>query len=140
LAIRRFTAWLADQPYQYTHFTGRGWLEMIANIHGIPPEKRDAQIAELLDIFDLKELGPKRIAYYSNGQYKKLAICAALVTNARLFIMDEPFTGEIDPPGVSAMKEILRETTRQHGTTTVFSTQMVDQAEALATRIGILHG
>ncbi|MFC2171687.1 ABC transporter ATP-binding protein [Acidobacteriota bacterium] len=139
LAIRRFTAWLADQPFMYSHFTGRAWLEMVADIYGVPAETRDIQIEELLEIFDLKDLGRKKIAYYSTGQYKKLALCATLVTNARLFLMDEPFTGEIDPPGVAAFKQILKEMAKRRDITVVFSTQMIEQAEQLAERIGILH-
>lgn len=140
LAIRRFTAWLSDQPFLYTHFSARRWLEMVAGIYEIDPARSAAQIDELLAIFDLDKLANKKIAYLSNGQHKKLAICGMLVTNARLFVMDEPFTGEIDPPGVAAFKDVLR-ALRKHGDVTMlFSTQMVDQAEQLATRIGILDG
>ena len=138
LAIRRFTAWLADQPFLYTHFTARRWLEMVAGIYEIDPARSAAQIDELLAVFDLDKLASKKIAYLSNGQYKKLAICGMLVTNARLFVMDEPFTGEIDPPGVAAFKDILRGLRKHGDVTMLFSTQMVDQAEQVATRIGIL--
>ncbi len=137
LAIRRFTAWLADQPYLYLHFTARKWLEMVAGIYGVDEARSAAQIDELLTIFDLRKLENKKIVLFSNGQYKKLAICGMLISNARLYVMDEPFTGEIDPPGVAAFKEILREL-RKRDTTILFSTQMVDQAEQVATRIGIL--
>jgi len=139
LAIRRFVSWLPDQPFLYTNFTGEGWLKMVASFYEIDEPKSRKQIGELLDIFDLKSLGSKRITHYSNGQYKKLAICGALITNARLYIFDEPFTGEIDPPGVAALKEILRAMAKRDDITCVFSTQMVDQAEQLAERVGVLH-
>jgi ABC-type multidrug transport system ATPase subunit len=140
LAIRRFTAWLADQPLVYTRFTGRQWLELVADIYDIPVEKRDAQVAELLALFDLDAMADRTVAHYSNGQYKKLALAATLVTNARLYLMDEPFTGEVDPPGLAAFKEVVRGLGRRGDRTVVFSTQVVDIAEKVATRIGILHG
>ena len=140
LEIRRFSAWLADQPFVYTHFTARKWLAMVANLYGVAPELRDRQIDELLSLFDLAKLADKKIAFFSNGQYKKLAICGMLISNARLFLMDEPFTGEIDPPGVAVFKEIFRGLRARGDVTVIFSTQMVDQAEQLATRVGILHG
>src|SRR5437016_4371855 len=43
LAIRRFTAWLADQPFLYAHFTGRGWLEFVADIYDVELAARDAR-------------------------------------------------------------------------------------------------
>ena len=139
LAIRRFTAWLADQPLLYSDFSPRKWLEMIAGIYEVDPAVRERRIAELLDAFNLRELERKQIASLSSGQYKKTAICGALVTGARLYLMDEPFTGEIDPPGVATFKEIFRELRRRGDVTVLFSTQMVDQADQLATRAGILH-
>ncbi len=137
--IRRFTAWLADRPNMYWTFTGRGWLDMVASIYGVEPEKSSTQINQLLEIFELTEVAGKRIAYYSNGQYKKLAIASALVTNARLYLLDEPFTGEIDPPGIAAVKEILGEMQRRRDITVVMSTQIADIAEPLASRVGVLH-
>ncbi len=139
LEIRRFTAWLGDRPNLYWTFTGRGWLEMMASIYGVERETSEAQIAELLEIFELTGVAGKRIAYYSNGQYKKLAIASTLVTNARLYLLDEPFTGEIDPPGIAAVKEILGEMRRRCDITVVMSTQIADVAEPLASRVGILH-
>ncbi len=140
LAIRRFTAWLADQPQLYWTFTGRRWLQMVADLYGVAAGRRDSQVRELLELFDLGEMAGRRIGYYSRGQYKKLAIWSALVTNARLFLMDEPFTGEIDPPAVAALKEILGEMRRRQDITVVFSTQIADLVEGLASRVGVLHG
>ena len=139
LAIRRFTAWLPDQPLMFANFTPRKWLEMVAGIYGVDEAVRERRIAELLAAFHLTALERKPIANLSAGQYKKTAICAMLVAGARLYLMDEPFTGEIDPPGVAALKEIFRELRLRGDVTVVFSTQMVDQAEQLATRVGIMH-
>ena len=138
LEIRRFTAWLADQPFLYGHFKGRSWLEMVADIYSIRAAKRDEQIGDLLEIFDLEDLADRKIASYSNGQYKKLAICGLLIANARLLILDEPFTGEIDPPGIAALRRILSGL-RERGVTTILSTQMIAEAERLADRFAILH-
>src|SRR5437762_1053372 len=55
LAICRFTSWLPDQPFAYPTFTGRLWLETIADIYGVEPKKRDEQIDELLALFALTE-------------------------------------------------------------------------------------
>lgn len=139
LEIRRFTAWLGDRPNLYWTFTGRGWLETVASIYGVEPGKSAAQIDQLLELFELTAVAGKRLYAYSNGQYKKLAIAATLITNARLYLLDEPFTGEIDPPGIAAVKEILGEMRRRRDITVVMSTQIADIAEGLASRVGVLH-
>ncbi len=139
LAIRRFTAWLGDMPLLYSQFSPRKWLELVADIYDVPRDTRTRRIRELLAAFRLDSVERKPIGTLSAGQYKKTAICGVLVTGARLFLMDEPFTGEIDPPGVATFKEIFRELRRRGDVTVVFSTQMVDQAEQLASRVGILH-
>jgi len=91
LAIRGFTAWLADHPLLYSSFTPRKWLEMIANIYGVDAALRERRVTELLAAFHLQELERKQIGWLSAGQYKKTAICGALVTGAKLYLMDEPF-------------------------------------------------
>jgi ABC-type multidrug transport system ATPase subunit len=59
-------------------------------------------------IFDLSEILNKRIATYSNGQYKKLALAATFLTNARIYLLDEPETGGIDPSASAALTQLLQ--------------------------------
>ena len=65
-------------------------------------------VDRLLRVFELEREGDWPIQSFSNGQQKKIAICAALVTEAPVLILDEPFSGGLDPSGILALKRILQ--------------------------------
>jgi ABC-2 type transport system ATP-binding protein len=138
LAIRTFTAYLPDQPNLFLHFRGREHLQMIGDLYGVELSERDRRIETFAALFDLTEILDKRIASYSNGQYKKLALASTFLSNARIYLLDEPETGGIDPPASSALTQILRGLRESHGVTIVWATQVVGLAEKLCDRVAIV--
>jgi ABC-2 type transport system ATP-binding protein len=138
LQIRTFTAYLSDQPNMYLHFRGREHLQTIGDLYGVEKTERDRRIDNFGELFDLTAILDKRIATYSNGQYKKLALAATFLTNARIYLLDEPETGGIDPPASSALTQILRGLRETHGVTIVWATQVVDLAEKICDRVAIV--
>ena len=140
LAIRTFTTYLPDQPNLFLHFRGIEHLQMIGDLYGVEMTERDRRIANFARLFDLTEVLDKRIATYSNGQYKKLALAATFMTNARIYLLDEPETGGIDPPASAALLQILQALRDRHEVTIVWATQIVQMAEKLCNRIAIVDG
>jgi len=138
-AIRKFTFFLPDRPYANPGETGREHLELIAELYGIEDELAVRQLEDLSSAFELDEVIDQPVSTYSNGQYKKVCIAGAFISNSRLLILDEPFTGEIDPPGMANMKSMLTELCRRHGVTCLLSTQIVPLATELCERIAVLH-
>ena len=138
LEIKRFSAYLPSNPHVYPNFTARRWMKMMADIYGVPADVRDERTDQLLRMFDLTEIADKRVAFYSDGQYKKTAVCGVLVTGVRLYLLDEPFTGGIDPSGHEVLKEVLRGFREDKDTTVVYATQILELAEQVCTRIAIL--
>ncbi|MBI3828971.1 MAG: ABC transporter ATP-binding protein [Planctomycetes bacterium] len=138
LAIRTFTTYLPDQPNLFLHFRGIEHLQLIGDLYGVEKGERDRRIGSFARLFDLSEILTKRIATYSNGQYKKLALAAAFLTNARVYLLDEPETGGIDPPASSALRQILATLKERHDVTIVWATQIVEMAEKLCDRIAIV--
>jgi len=138
LAIRTFTTYLQDQPNLFLHFRGIEHLQMIGDLYGVEKEERDRRIESFAELFDLREILHQRIATYSNGQYKKLALAATFLTNARIYLLDEPETGGIDPPASSALSSILQGLRDRHDVTVVWATQVVDLAEKLCDRVAIV--
>jgi ABC-2 type transport system ATP-binding protein len=138
LAIRTFTTYLNDQPNMFLHFRGREHLQLIGDLYGVEKTERDKRIESFADLFDLKEILDKRIATYSNGQYKKLALAATFLTNARIYLLDEPETGGIDPPASAALMQILQALRDRHDVTIVWATQIVQMAEKLCNRVAIV--
>jgi ABC-2 type transport system ATP-binding protein len=138
LAIRTFTTYLSDQPNMFLHFRGVEHLQMIGDLYGVEKEERDRRIKSFASLFDLTDILDKRIATYSNGQYKKLALAATFLTNARIYLLDEPETGGIDPPASSALAQILSALRERHDVTVVWATQVVDLAQRLCDRFAIV--
>ena len=138
--VRRFTYFLPDHPHAYAVDSGRDHLHTIARAYGVPDDLAFRQIEDLVAALDLTEQIDRRVSVYSNGQYRKLCLAGALLSNAKLLILDEPFGGEIDPAGTSNLKLMLKEVCRRRGATCVLTTQIVSLACDVCDRVGILHG
>ena len=138
LAIRTFTTYLPDQPNIFLHFSGAEHLQLIGDLYGVEKGERDRRIKSFASLFDLTEVLEQPVATFSNGQYKKLALAATFLTNARIYLLDEPETGGIDPPASAALSQILQALRDRHDVTVVWATQVLDLAEKLCDRFAIV--
>ena len=139
LAIRRKTVYLPDHPWLPQNRTGREFLIAVGELYDVETERLLDHTERLLTLFDLTEQGDWPIRSYSNGQQKKIALCSALVTDAPLLILDEPFAGGLDPSGILALKRVLTRLVRDRGQTVVMSAPVPELVEEVADRIVIVH-
>lgn len=116
--------------------TGRENLELIATLRRAPQPKLVA--AELLSRFSLDDAADRRAATYSGGMKRRLDIAMSLVGSPAIIFLDEPTTG-LDPEGRLEVWRTVKELAGG-GTTILLTTQYLEEAEALADRIAILHG
>jgi ABC-2 type transport system ATP-binding protein len=115
--------------------TGRENLIMIARLRHL---KNPRQIADdLLNRFGLTEAADRRVATYSGGMRRKLDIAMSLVGKTQLIFLDEPTTG-LDPEARIEVWKMVKELAN-NGTTVFLTTQHLEEAEQLASRIAILH-
>lgn len=140
LQIRRQMAFLPDQPWLPEFKTGREWLMAIGQLYDLDAERLMDHISSLLELFQLADQGGAPIRTYSNGQKKKLAICAVLVTEAPILILDEPFTGGLDPAAILALGRVLKHLAERKDMTILMASQIGEMVEPLAHRIAILEG
>jgi ABC-2 type transport system ATP-binding protein len=138
LAIRRLTAWVPDEPPLYDRLSGWEHLEFIAGLWELDPKPAQARAEALLQRLDLWEHRHARCQGYSRGMKQKTALACALLHEPRLLLLDEPLTG-LDAVAARQVKDLLKELV-QNGVTVVLSTHILEIAERLADRIGILHG
>ncbi len=105
-------------------------------VKGFYPHWDGARFKQLMDDFDLP---PKRkIGTFSGGMKAKLALTLALSTRPELLILDEPTAG-MDPVARREFLDLVRDQTAGDGTTTFFSTHLIDEIEAIADRIAIVE-
>jgi ABC-2 type transport system ATP-binding protein len=139
LAIRKMSVYLPDQPWLPASRTGREFLLNVGRVYDVPELRLLDHVERLLELFELNVQGDWPIRSYSNGQKKKIAISSALVTDVPLLLLDEPFSGGLDPSGILALKRVLRWLVKEAGSTVVLTSPVPELVEAIADRIVILH-
>jgi ABC-2 type transport system ATP-binding protein len=119
------------------YLTGEEFLSFVGRLREMP---RDALRARIADLFRKLDLEPKRrelIVTYSKGMRQKIAFAASVLHGPMLLILDEPLIG-VDPAGQYEIKSEVREVTKRGGSVIV-STHMLDTAEKLCDRLGVMH-
>jgi ABC-2 type transport system ATP-binding protein len=138
LQIRRQLAFLPDHPWLPEYMTGREWLLAVGRLYDVDAERLMDHISRALELFQLIEKGEAPIRTYSNGQKKKLAICGVLISEAPVLVLDEPFTGGLDPSALLALGRVLKRLANRGDITIVMASQTPETVEGLAHRIAVL--
>ena len=118
--------------------TGRQQLGLIAELVRVPKAERAARVSDLVDLFGLGEVVDTKAATYSGGQKRKLDLAMTLIASPAVVFLDEPTTG-LDPRSRRDLWAVVRERVAA-GTTVLLTTQYLDEADALADRVGVLDG
>ncbi len=134
--LRRIVGFAPDTPPLHDYLTGRQFVALVAGLWGIPRRQRDAESARLFELLDLEGRVDELCKGYSHGMRRKIHLAAVLTTRPRVLLLDEPTSG-LDPRANRALKDLLR-TVRAEGATILLSTHILDAAEELSDRIGIL--
>jgi ABC-2 type transport system ATP-binding protein len=138
-AAKQALAYLPDEPLLYGKLRPMEYLEFIAGLWGIPAAHAEAHAKALLNQLNLWEVRSDLSETFSRGMKQKLALAGAFIHQPRLIILDEPLTG-LDAAAAKLVKDMLSEYVRQ-GNTVILCTHIMEVAERLADRIGIInHG
>ncbi len=137
-AAKRLIAWLPDEPMLYDKLTPLEYLQFVAGLWGVPAKQAQAKAEELLRWLDLWDQRGQRCEGFSRGMKQKAALAGALIHDPRLLILDEPLTG-LDAAMARQVKDLLQARVKA-GATVILTTHILDVAERLADRIGIIQG
>lgn len=140
LKIRKQMAYLPDHPWLPEFMTAREWLLAVGQLYDIDSERLMDHITRLLELFQLTDKGEAPIRSCSNGQKKKVALCGALVTEAPILVLDEPYTGGLDPSAILALSRVLKHLAEHDKATVVMASQIAEMAGPVAHRIAIIDG
>jgi ABC-2 type transport system ATP-binding protein len=116
--------------------TGRENLQLMADLAHLRGRQGTDRISELLDRFDLAPAADRLAFTYSGGMRRRLDLAMTLIGQPRIIFLDEPTTG-LDPRSRHTMWEVVRELVDQ-GVTIFLTTQYLEEADRLATRVALL--
>jgi len=139
IRAKRQLAYVPDSPDVYEKLTGAQFVNFVADAYRVPREERTRRTTELATAFELTEALGDLIESYSHGMRQKIVLLAALVHAPRIWILDEPLVG-LDPRSAFTLKSMMR-AHADAGNTVFFSTHILEVAEKLCDRVGIIvHG
>jgi len=139
LKAKSIVGYCPDEPSLYDKMTGVRFLSFIADVFAVPAQRRAARIQELAETFEMNEALREIVSSYSHGMRQKLSLMAALLHDPDILILDEPIVG-LDPRAAFTLKETMKGLCGQ-GKTVFFSTHIMEVAERLCDRVGIIsHG
>ena len=120
--------------------TGSEHMRLQTALHGLPKEEREERGGELLGRVGLSEAADRKVGGYSGGMKRRLDLALALVHRPRILFLDEPTTG-LDIQSRTALWDEVARLAAEEGVTVFLTTQYLEEADALAGRVGIIdHG
>ena len=136
LEAKRLIGYVPDGVDMYDRLSGTEYLNFMADIYQIDRPTRKAHIEKYLAVFDLEKAVNQQIRSYSKGMKQKLMVIGALIHQPPVWVLDEPLSG-LDPRAAHLLKEEMKNHCAR-GNTVFFSTHVLEVAEKLCTRIGVI--
>jgi ABC-2 type transport system ATP-binding protein len=137
-ASRRGIGYLPENPYFADDLTALETLELAGRLHGMPAAERGPRAKALLERVGLGAVQGRTLRRFSKGMVQRAGMARALVARPRFVILDEPMSG-LDPVGRREFRDLILEL-KAAGTTVLFSSHVLSDAEMLCDRVAILAG
>jgi len=129
-------AWVPDEPLIYDKLDPLEYLEFVAGLWAMDPAKAEREARHLIEILGLAPHAATRCHGLSKGMRQKVALAGALLHGPQLIILDEPLTG-LDAASARQVKAVLKDRVAG-GATVIMTTHILDVAERMAERIGVI--
>lgn len=137
LEAKKQIGYVSDNPDIFLKLKGIEFLNFIADIYEVPENIRKERIESLSKEFDIYDVLNDKIQNYSHGMRQKIIVVSVLLHNPKNWILDEPLTG-LDPKSSFYLKNKMKEHAKNNNTV-FFSTHILEIAEKLCDRIGIIN-
>lgn len=133
---KQLIAWVSDEPMVYDRLSPLEYLEFVAGLWGIEARTAETRARELIDWLGLGDVTHQMCGGFSKGMLQKVALAGALVHEPRLIMLDEPLTG-LDAGSARQVKDVLKSKVAG-GVTVIMTTHILEVAERMAERIGVI--
>jgi ABC-2 type transport system ATP-binding protein len=140
LAIRQQVVYLPAEAWLPQTSSIDEFLIAVGRIYGHDDKRLIDHSARLLKLFNLDKIAGLPIKYCSTGQAKKVALCSAFIAEAPIMILDEPFSGGLDPSGIARSSQSCSSIWRSEATLRyLMATPVPDIVEPLAHRVAVIE-
>lgn len=136
LEAKKNLSFVSDDPNIFLRLKGIEYLRFLADVYEVSEDLRVERITDLARRFGMTNVLDQRIQSYSHGMRQKIILIGALIHNPPIWVLDEPMTG-LDPSSSYQLKNMMREHA-DHGNTVLFSTHVLDVAEKVCDRLGVI--
>jgi ABC-2 type transport system ATP-binding protein len=137
IEVKSRIGYIAEKPILYESLSSRDFLEFVVSIRKIDQKTANHLVTQLADAFDMARYFDAPIATLSMGMKQKVALIAALIHQPPILLLDEPLNG-LDAKSSRIIKDLLSLHV-QKGGAVLFSTHIMEVAEHICTRIGIIY-
>lgn len=129
--------YLTEFPYFYPFLTTTEMIRLVGQLKGLDLQYLENQIEKWIDFFGLNEYRNQTVGSLSQGTKKRVAFINAIIHQPKILLLDEPTNG-LDPEQIVLFRNVLKELSKA-GTLILLSTHIMDLAEKLADKIGIIR-
>lgn len=135
--IKKDVASVLQPPLLFENFTSYEFVTYVCEMYGTNSRDLNDKIKSLFSYFEITEFTHVKTKQLSSGSRKKLAFCAAILTQPKLLFLDEPFES-VDVISIGRMKNVLRKL-KENGSTIFITSHILEVVENLCDDIAILH-
>jgi ABC-2 type transport system ATP-binding protein len=137
IEAKRLVSYVPDRAYLYEKLTAWEFLRFIAGLYEIEDATLQRRGNDLLRLFELEKWKDELVGNYSHGMKQRLSMVSALLRKPKVLILDEPTVG-LDPKGAKLLRDVLQ-SSRDQGMTILMSTHILEIAEKMCDRLGIIQ-
>ena len=137
IEAKKLVGYVPELPYLYEYLTASEYLDFVGTAYGIDLKVRRERVDELLKALQMDEHVNEVMSGFSQGMKQKIAITSALLHHPRALVLDEALNG-LDPRSARIVKDVLQRLAGE-GVSILFSTHVLEIAEAMCSRITIMN-
>ena len=136
IGAKRHLCYVSDSPDHLLRLRGYEYLRFVADVYGVPEDMRATRATMLVKRFGMEGALERQLLSYSHGMRQKMMVIGALLPDPNVWILDEPMVG-LDPRAARTLKDSMR-AHADAGRTVLFSTHVLDVAERIVDRVGVI--
>ena len=137
LYFKNKIGFLPEQVGLYGRLTAKETLQFYGGFFDLSTEEIEKRGKNLLARLGLEKDSNRKVAEYSLGMRKRLALCVALLNNPEILVLDEPTSG-LDPRGVKALRVVLKDLNKK-GLTIILSSHVLTEVQEICSHVGIIN-